>query len=226
MSVAGIGHNGFDPLDDICARFEDIRIEAENWADGTPVQDEQQMLAVDAIRKGAREWRLALEVGQKTATAPLHEVYKKELARWKPTLEDAARLEKCLVGLVDKFKQNLAAEKEAARKEAERAAWEATRKAQEAARAADTTNIEAQREAAQAAADAEAAQVAAAAAAKDTVKGLRTVTETVVVDAVALARWLWANDRDALLEWQADRARKLALNIPGVVEQVKSKRAF
>ena len=227
MNIPGIGHNGApDPIDQAVAPFGDYITEAESWADGAQIETEGQMRANDALIKNLKAARKAVDEARDIATKPLHESWKTEVARWKPTQDDLDRLVKCLVAAGDGFKKRLAAEKEAARKEAERAAWEATRKAQEAARAADATNIEAQREAAQAAADAEAAQVAAAAAAKDTVKGLRTVTETVVVDAVALARWLWANDRDALLEWQADRARKLGLNIPGVVEQVKSKRAF
>jgi len=55
---------------------------------------------------------------------------------------------------------------------------------------------------------------------------MRTVTKTVVIDSLALARWLWVNDRDAHLEFQADRARKLMLDIPGVVERRSEKQAF
>jgi hypothetical protein len=225
--IAAIGHNNPpDPIDEITAQYDAARSEAENWADGTPVQNEAQMKAVDALRKSMREWRLSLEAGQKSATAPLYDVYKAELARWKPTIDDAKRIETCLVALVDTFKRKLAAEKEAARKKAEAEAWEATRKAQEVARAADTANLEAQREVAAAMAEAERKQREAQAAAKDTVKGLRTVTETVVVDPLELARWLWVNDKEAQMEFQAERARKLGLDIPGVVEQRKEKRAY
>jgi hypothetical protein len=225
--AATIGHNNPpDPIDEITAQYDAARAEAENWADGTPVENEAQMKAVDALRKSMREWRLSLEAGQKSATAPLYDVYKAELARWKPTIDDAKRIETCLVSLVDTFKRKLAEEKEAARKKAEAVAWEATRKAQEAARAADTANLEAQREAAAAMAEAERKQREAQAAAKDTVKGLRTVTETVVVDPLELARWLWVNDKEAQMEFQAERARKLGLDIPGVVEQRKEKRAY
>ena len=220
------GNNPPDPIETITAPFDNDRAEAENWLDGTPVENEAQMKAVDALRATMRQWRLGLERGQKDATAPLHEVYKAELERWKPTIADAKRIEDGLVSVVDVFKRKLAAEKEAARKEAERKAWEATRTAQEAARLADASNIEATRAAAQAQADAEAAQKAAMAASKDTVLGMRAVTETVIVDPVALARWLWVNDKSAQMEFQADRARKLALNIPGVVERRTEKRAF
>ena len=64
-----------------------------NWLDGSPVENEAQMKAVDGLRKQAREWRMALKAGQKSATAPLYDAYKAEGARWKPTIEDAQRID-------------------------------------------------------------------------------------------------------------------------------------
>lgn len=201
------GNTPPDPIDTITAAYNAAREEAENWLDGTAVENERQMHAVDTLREAMRKCRLALEAGQKSATAPLYDAYKTELARWKPTIEDTQRIEKGLVSIVGAFKAKLAAEKEAARKEAERLAWEATRAAQEAARNADAANIEATRAAAQAIADAEAAQAAAKVAAKDTVKGLRTVTRFAVTDRRALLNWIARNDRDAITafidEWAA-----------------------
>jgi type IV secretory pathway TrbF-like protein len=112
------------------------------------------------------------------------------------------------VSVVDVFKRKLAAEKEAARKEAERKAWEATRAAQEAARLADASNIEATRAAAQAQADAEAAQKAAMAASKDTVKGLRSVTKYEVTDHRALLNYIAKNVREDLTAFIDEWARK------------------
>jgi hypothetical protein len=78
--LATIGHNNPpDPIETITAPFDNDRAEAENWLDGTPVETEAQMKAVDALRATMRQWRLGLERGQKDATAPLHEVYKAEL---------------------------------------------------------------------------------------------------------------------------------------------------
>jgi hypothetical protein len=207
--AATIGHNNPpDPIDEITAQYDAARSEAENWADGTPVENEAQMKAVDALRKSMREWRLSLEAGQKSATAPLYDVYKAELARWKPTIDDAKRIETCLVALVDTFKRKLAEEKEAARKKAEAEAWEATRKAQEAARAADTANLEAQREAAAAMAEAERKQREAQAAAKDTVKGLRTVQKYEITDHRAALHWIAKNDRDAMTAFVEEYVRR------------------
>lgn len=205
----GIGHNQApDPIDTITAAYEAEREEAENWTDGTVVENEAQMVAVDALRKSMREFRLELEKGQKSATAPLYDVYKAELARWKPTIDDAKRIESCLVAIQDPFKQKLAAEKKAA----ERAAWEAVEKARKEAEAkaasAAATDLEAQREleaTRQAVIDAEAA---AQAAKKDNVKGMRTVTRYEITDHKALLHWIAKNDRDAITDFLNEYARK------------------
>ena len=202
------GNNPPDPIETLTAPFDDDRSEAENWLDGTPVETEAQMKAVDALRASMRQWRLGLERGQKDATAPLHDIYKAELERWKPTIADAKRIEDGLVAVVDVFKRKLAAEKESARKEAERKAWEATRAAQEAARLADASNIEATRAAAKAAEEAEAAQKAAMAAGKDTVKGMRSVTKYEVTDHRALLNYIAKNVREDVTAFIDEWARK------------------
>ncbi len=197
--MSTIGHNNPpDPIEDITAAFEAEREEAASWLDGAPVENEAQMKAVDALRKAMRQWRLNLETGQKTATAPLRAIYQAELDRWKPTIEDAKRIEGCLVSAVDAFKRKMAEEKKAA----ERAAWEAANRAkQEAeakAREAAASDLEAQREveaARQAAIDAERA---AQKARKDNVKGLRTVHRYEIEDHRAALHWIAQNDRDAI----------------------------
>lgn len=206
--MTSIGHNNPpDPIDQINASHEGMRMEAENWLDGTPVTNEGQMQDVDTLRKAMREWRLALQAGQKSEAAPLHDAWKAALARWKPVIEDAQRIEKGLVALVDGFKRKLAEEKAEAERKARAEAEAARRAAEQAARAADAANIEAQREAARLQAEADAAQRAAAAASKDTVKGLRTVTRYEITDHKALLNWIARNDRGALTAFIEEYAR-------------------
>lgn len=222
-----LGHNNPpSAIDDALTPYGDAITEAEGWLDGTEVTTEGQMKAVDALIKEIKAAKKAVEAAEESEAKPIYDAWKAAKDQYKPTLTDLDRIVKGLVATVDAFKRRLAAEKEAARKKAEAEAWEATRKAQEAARQAAETDIEAQRAAAQAQADAEAAQRLAMDAKRDTVKGLRSVTRTVVVDPLALARWLWINDKDATLEYQAERARKLGLNLPGIAEQVTTKEAF
>ncbi len=208
-AITKVGHNNPpDPIDTITAAFEDARAEAESWLDGKAVETEGQMKAVDELRGSMRQWRIGLEKGQKDATAPLHDAWKREGERWKPTIADAKMIEDGLVAIVDGFKRKLAAEKEAARKKAEAEAWEKTRAAQEAAQLADAGNIEATRAAAAAIAEAENAQKLAQSAAKDTVKGLRTVTRYEVTDHRDLLHWIAKNDRDAITAFVDEYARK------------------
>lgn len=195
-NTAQVGHNNPpDPIEELTALYDADRMEAENWLDGSPVENEAQMNEVDALRKAMREWRLSLEKGQKSATAPLHDAYKAEIARWKPTIDDAKRIEQGLVATVDAFKRKLAEQKQAE----QRAAWEAAEKARKEAEAkaaqAAASDLEAQREAAAAKEAAMEAEKVAQKLKSEKVKGLRTVKETVVIDPVALARHLWEHDR-------------------------------
>ena len=209
-TLAPVGHNNPpDPIDEICAAHESIRIEAENWLDGeTVVDSEAVMKTVDTLRAGARQWRLDLERGQKSATAPLYDAYKAEGERWKPTIEDAKRIEAGLVSLVDGYKRKLAAEKEAERKAAWEAAQAAQREAEEAARKAAADNIEAQRDAEAARRAALEAEKAALEKQKDTVKGMRKVTRYEITDHRALLNWIARNDRDAITAFIEDWARR------------------
>ena len=198
-----------DPIEQIAGEYESHREEAENWLDSRPVESEAQMKAVDQLRASMRQYRLALESGQKSATAPLYDAYKAALARWKPTIEDAQRIEKGLVALVDGFKRKLAAEKAEAERKARAEAEAKMRAAAEAARAADVANIEAQRESARLQAEAERAQIDAANASKAAqVKGLRTVTRYEITDHRALLHWIAAHDRDAITAFIEGYANK------------------
>ena len=202
-------HNGPpDPIDEALAPFGDTITEAEGWLDGTAVETEGQMKAVDALIKDMKAARKAVEAAEESEAKPIYDAWKAAKERYKPTLTDLDRIVKGLVATVDTFKRGLAAEKEAARKEAERLAWEETRKAQEAARQAAANDIEAQRQAAAAMEAAEAAQRAAKAAANDGVKGMRSVSLYDVIDHRALLHWIAKHDRDSVTAFIDEWARK------------------
>lgn len=225
--LATIGHNQApDPIDETLAPYMDVIEEAEGWLDGTTVESEAQMKAVDTLIKELRSCKGQLAKAEKSATAPLHDAWKAEIARWRPTREDVERRLKGLAAVVDPFKRKLAEEKEAAKRKAYEEARAAERAAEEAARKANAASYDDQVEADRLAQEAMEAKKAASVANRDKVTGLRTVKESVVVDEVALARWLWQNDREAITQWQAERARKLGLDIPGVVEIRERKEAY
>lgn len=199
MNIATKGHNlPPDPLDEALAPFGDVISEAEGWLDGQPVETEGQMKAVDALIKGVKSAKKAVEGAEDSAAKPLYDAWKAEKARFAPTITDLDRIVKGLVTIVDGFKRKLAAEKAEAERKARAEADAKMRAAQEAARAADAANIESQRAAAAAQAEAEQAARLAALASKDTVKGLRTVTHYEITDHRAALHWIAANDREAV----------------------------
>lgn len=203
------GHNNPpDPIDEALAPYGDAISEAENWLDGTPVENEDQMKAVDAVIKDIRSAKSDLAKAKKSATAPLHDAWKAEIARWKPTEDDIERRLKGLAAVVDPFKRKLAAEKEAAKRAAYEEARRKEREAEEAASKADVSDYDAATEAALLQAEAIAAKKAASAANKDTVKGLRTVTRYTIEDHRAALHWIAANDRDAVTAFIEEYVRR------------------
>lgn len=201
---AMIGHN--NPPSPIAAILEPhaaILSEAENWADGAPVENEGQMKAVDTLIKGVKAARKAVDDARDAATKPLHDAWKAEVAAWKPAQDDLDRLVKCLVAAVDAFKRKLAAAKAEEERLAREAAYRAKLAAEEAARAAteNEASIEAQRAAVEAQDAADDAWRSLGEIAADKVKGLRTVTIAEVTDYGACVNWIRANDRQALVEF-------------------------
>ena len=176
--LAKIGDNNPpDPIDEALAPYADAIAEAENYLDGEPVQTEAQMKAVDALIKDIRSAKTDLAKAKKSATAPFHDIWKNEIARWKPTEDDVERRLKGLAAVVDPFKRQLAEKKEAAKRAAYAEARAKEKAAEEAVRTASASDYEATTEAARLQSEAIEAKKAAAAANKDTVKGLRTVTK-------------------------------------------------
>lgn len=197
-----------DPLDEALAPFGDFITEAESWLDGKAVENEGQMKAVDALIKQIKAADKAVTEAREAEAKPLHDAWKSAIARYKPTQDDLGRIKNGLVAIVDSFKRKLAAEKAVAERKARAEAEEAARKAREAAMQADAANIEAQRAAAAAQAEAEEAQRLAALAAKDTVKGMRTVTRYEITDHRALLNWIARNDREAITAFIEEWARR------------------
>lgn len=197
--MSTIGHNNPpDPIDTALAPFGDAIEEAQNWLDGQPIENDEQLRATDELLKTIKTAIKELNVARDEATKPLHEAWKAEIARWKPTQDDLERISKGIVAAQDPFKRALAAKKEAEK----RAAWEAADKARKAAEeailSAKASDIEAQRDAAEKAALAQRAAEEASAKQKDKVKGMRTVHLYEIEDHRAALHWIAQNDREAM----------------------------
>ena len=187
-----------DPIDEAIAPYGDAIEEAQNWLDGEPIENEDQLKATDALLKTIKGALKDLNAARDEATKPLHEAWKAEVARWKPNQDDLDRIIKGLIACQDPFKRALAAQKEAEKRAAWEAAEKARREAEDAARAAKASDISAQREAAEKAAQAQRALEEASAKQKDKIKGMRTVHRYEIEDHRAALHWIAQNDRDAM----------------------------
>lgn len=208
---APIGHNNPpDPLDEALAPYGDHIEEAQGWLDGEPVQNEEQMRAVDAILKHIKAAKKAVGDVEKSTCGPLHTAWKDAKARFKPTLEDLDKITKGLAAISNDYKKKLAAQKAEEERQAQAAAAKARREAEEAAKLAQVGDIEAQREAdakMQEARDAtKDAQQAKRSASE--VKGLRTVTKYEITDHKAALHDIAKSDRDALTAFIEEYVRR------------------
>jgi len=208
--VGQIGDNNPpDAIDEITAQYADYIEEAQNWTDGTPVENEDQAKAVDALIKAIKSALKDLALAEKSATTPLHDKWKAEIARFRPTKDDLTMMRNALVATGAAFKAKLAKEKE----EIKRLAYLEARKVEEAAQkkideaAADSGNLEAQRIAEDAKRKITEAKKVAAAANKDKVTGLRTVHKYEIDDMAKLVNWIAKNDKAAMADFAREYAR-------------------
>lgn len=221
------GNNPPDPIDVALEPYGDILQEVGNWLDGAQVENDGQLTATDALLKELKAARKAVDEARDEYTKPLHEAWKSEVARWKPTQDDLDRQVKCMVSAQAPYKERLAAAKEEARRTAEKEAAEKAKAARAAHLAANAASIEETRQAADLMREAEEAEKAAVRAAKDTVKGMRAVQVYEIEDHKAALNWIARNDRDAVTVFIEDYVRRnfKARPIDGVRVETK-KEAF
>lgn len=202
------GNNPPDPIDTALAPFNDTLEEVANWLDGATVENDGQLAATDKLLKDLKAARKAVDTARDDCTKPLHEIWKAEVARWKPTQDDLDRQVKCLVAAQAPYKARLAAEKEAKRQVAEAEARAKAEEARQAHLAANAASLEEQRRADDLLKAADEAAKQAARASKDTVKGMRTVQVYEITDHRAALNWIARNDRDAVTAFIEEYVRR------------------
>ena len=207
-----------DPIDTALEPYSDILEEVANWLDGATVENDGQLTATDALLKELKAARKAVDEARDDCTKPLHEAWKSEVARWKPTQDDLDRQVKCLVAAQAPYKQKLVAEQEAAKAKAREEAERIAEAARQAHLAANAASIEEQRKADELLAAAEEAAKAVAKADKATVKGMRTVQVYMIESHKEALNWIARNDRDAVTAFIEEYVRRnfKTLTIEGV----------
>lgn len=205
------GNSPPEPVDmmlTIQAAYDGVFAEVANWLDGSPVENDDQMRAVDTLMAEVKAAAKEASDAKESEYRPHKDACDAVVARWKVFLDDLDRQAKGLAAIVGNYKRK----REAERQESERLARiEAAKKreaAESAARTADAANIEAQREAAQSLRAADAAQREVAAIAKDKTRGLRTVQRHEITDHRAALHWIAANDRDAITAFIEEYVRR------------------
>lgn len=208
-NVATLGHNNPpSPFDDAKALVEDLRCEASNWLDGAEVSSQDEADAIARLLDMARKARKEADEARKVEAKPFDDGKKAVQAKFKPLLEECDRIAAVCKAANLPWLKRLEDERRAKAEEARRIAEEEDRKAQAAMQAAKATDLEARAEAEKQVEAAKAAEKEAARVAKERAHArggaramsLRTVYEAEITDAVAFARWCWANEREALLE--------------------------
>lgn len=197
-----------DPIDTALEPYGDVLEEVANWLDGAIVENDGQLTATDALLKELKAARKAVDEARDECTKPLHEAWKAEVARWKPTQDDLDRQVKCLVAAQTPYKQKLLAEQEAAKAKAREEAERIAEEARKAHLAANAASIEEQRKADELLAAAEEAAKAVAKADKASVKGMRTVQVYVIESHKEALNWIARNDRDAVTAFIEDYVRR------------------
>jgi len=204
-----IGHNGApDPIDTALAPFGDTLEEVALWLDGLLVENDVQLAATDKLLKDLKAARKAVDTARDDVTKPLHEMWKAEIARWKPTQDDLDRQVRCLVAAQSPYKAKLAAEKAAAAAKAQAEADAKAEAARQAHIAANAASLEEQRAADDLMKQAEQARKVAARAGKDTVAGMRTVQVFEIESHKQALTWIATHDRDALTAFIEDYVRR------------------
>ena len=197
-----------DPIDTALGPYGDILEEVANWLDGATVENGGQLTATDALLKELKSARKAVDEARDECTKPLHEAWKAEVARWKPTQDDLDRQVKCLVAAQAPYKAKLHAEQEAAKAKAREDAERIAQEARQAHLAANAASIEEQRKADELLAAADEAVKAVARADKASVKGMRTVQVYVIESHKEALNWIARNDREAVTAFIEDYVRR------------------
>jgi hypothetical protein len=230
--VAAMGHNNPPeptPLEAARETISLLDVEAANWFDGTPIENQAQADDVARLIDAARKARTKFDNDRKTEKKPHDEAAKAVDAAWKPVIADAERIVE--IGKAAQtpwlIKQDEAkrALEEATRKAAEEAAAEARRLAEQAdgslaaAKARDAA-IEDAKRAEQVAQIAANEKAGAKGAGMGRAISLRTTYRATVNDRRALLNHIAKEhpaDLSAFLdEWAARAVRGGARELPGV----------
>lgn len=205
---------------------DDLLLEARNWLDGKPIENEQQAEAVSSLLNRLRRVAKDADEARKVEKKPHDEAGKAVQAKWTPIIGKAelatSTAKQALAPWLQKIEDDNRAKADAARAEAERMAALAREAHQRA-----TGNLEAQKDAERLLKAAKAAEKDAARAEKqkahatggERAVGLRSVWTPTLTDSCAALRHYRERQPEDLKSWLVEQAerdvRSGARSIPG-----------
>lgn len=217
-----------DPFALFSESIEDLLLEAGNFLDGAPIENEEQETAVASILTRLRREAGGADEARKAEKKPHDEAAKAIQTKWTPLLKKAElaveTAKSALGAFLHKKEEARRAAVEAARQEADRQATAARNAAQQASPAdlAGQTTARVLQE------NAVAAEKAATRLGKQKVQArggeraisLRQGWIGEIEDPVLFARWVWNNRKGEMLTWLEALAQREARggprNIPGL----------
>lgn len=203
---ATIGHNR-SPYELATEAADLLETEAKNWLDGAEVTTQVEADAIGELIRMARKAKKDADNARKDEAKPFDDGKAEVQARYKPLLSKVELVADACKKALTPFLAAQEAEKRAAEAKAREEAEAAQRAAQEAFQKANAANLEARQEAERLAEVAKQADIAARIAAKDNAKAsgngraisTRTTIKPHVTDYTELMRWIFKNDRSALV---------------------------
>lgn len=122
--TAGIGHNGAPietPFDALKLHMDDLRMEAENWADGTPLETESQAQKVALLREQIKQAIKAADEARTVEKAPHDKAVKEIQGRYNVYIAPKTNSKPGLLTKADTALGNLLGAHMAKKEEAQRA---------------------------------------------------------------------------------------------------------
>lgn len=204
---------------------EELMIEASNFLDGKPIENQGQADDVGKLLDAIRKVKKDADGARAEEKKPFDEGARSVQTKWKPLLErcdtvaDVAK--RALTPWLQKLEDEQRAEANRKAELAEAARLAALAAEREASNAPDLDAAERAKEAIKFAEKAERAAAKAGNAKPQAVGGskaigLRISWTAEVTDPVAFARWLWTARRDDYLEWLQSMADQMARTRPAV----------
>lgn len=196
-------------FDAIVLEIDDLYAEAANWADGTPIESQEQCDALDALDKALLALDKKREAIRKEEVKPLDDAKKAIQALHKPVEAKVARARAALNKPRSEWKAKVEAEKRARAEQAAREAEEERAKAI-AAMQASSGDLEAREAAEEQLALAKEAEAFAKREQKraDTGNGLRTAWRVEITDQRAAIGSMFKRNPQAFIDLAQDLAEK------------------